>query len=643
MARRQAHTVEDVPRKGKKDRDRALEPVARASSTPPSPCDPPKERVRTTGIVFVHGIGTQANRETLLDWSRPIIDVLTAWRREFDERVPCDNPIGENPVGSASVASSADSYIEIDVPAFAGRERELWLLTEAYWASDVRAPSFSAAAGYIRSHLVGIVFGIARGYGLREARRMARLRDLLAKYADSPEPRIQQRVAELERSLQRRWALVDGLDRVVQFWFVRFGLAIVASFAALVALAIYAPLRAIPIDAIRQKAENATLDTFIVNWFGDLSIILDDPAQLAAIRTRLRERVCWLVEQGCTDVILVAHSGGTIVSYETLLRYTQAEFPVTKLVTLGEAIKLGWRLEAEAGNWVPGNPLRGNLKTNRPNLRWVDVWASYDPAPSGEMAEVPGSPLIAVARLTDLPDDPRIHVESRPVTNLMNLAQDHGGYWTNDEGFLIPLIRHLDDPSGDGSEARFYRDDLDRTVRTERRRRRVSLLLAWRWAAFLTVPIALAVAVVRGVDFRGAGDALAAVWGLLPLHELVSGPIDGVGHAVAVVLAAVGWSDVAVWLAGVGPVLLGLAIPIIAVIAIFLRGTGSWTAHDELERAAIRRERFGPPGSPSARSEGILLVGGLGAVILAAATPMVPAMLVYLGIVAVVAAVARAA
>ena len=32
--------------------------------------------------------------------------------------------------------------------------------------------------------------------------------------------------------------------------------------------------------------------------------------------------------------------------------------------------------------------------------------------------------------------------------------------------------------------SRFFHDPLDRTLRTERRRRRVALMLGWRWTAF---------------------------------------------------------------------------------------------------------------------------------------------------------------
>jgi hypothetical protein len=620
--------------------------------TAAEPPPPPREEVRKTavpgsapggarrtGVVFVHGIGTQVARETLFDWARPIIDVLGEWRREYD-RSHADAPIGENPVGSASVSDPSNPWIEVDVPEFAGRDREQWLITEAYWAGDVRPPSFAAAARYLLRQVPGIASGIAEGYGVREPSRRKRLNALIDRYQADPDPTVQARVDEIRLSLSSRWRITDFLDSVWQQPVVRALLGVMGTVTALTVLGIYSALHAIPIGAIRKRVEIAMADMFIVEWFGDLPVILDDQSQSAAIRTRLVERVQWLQERGCQDVVLVAHSGGTIVSFATLLRYDHDAFRVAKLVTLGEAIKLGWRLEDEARDWVPGNSVRGDLTVNHPDLKWVDIWASYDPAPSGELVEREGSPLIAVERFSDKPDDPRIHVESRPVTNFMHLGLDHGGYFANDEGFLIPLIRHIDDPNGDGSASRFYRNPLDRTVRTERRRRRVALLLAWRWAALALGIAAVLVAALR-TSLSEAGDAVAGVFGLLPGHEIVSGTIDGVGSAIAVIFNSIGLTAIPEALAAAGPVFLGALIPIVAVFLIYGRGVNSWMAHDALERTRIRREDFGPPGHPSARGEAVLLIGGLLAVVLAAFVVRLELLVLWLALVAIAGLVVR--
>jgi hypothetical protein len=224
----------------------------------------------------------------------------------------------------------------------------------------------------------------------------------------------------------------------------------------------------------------------------------------------------------------------------------------------------------------------------------------------------------------------------------MHLGHDHGAYWENDEGFLIPLIRHIDDPEGDGNLSRFYRDALARTIRTERRRRRVSILLAWRWAGFgAAIATVLVAAFVPPVTLAETGEAVARVWSVVPGGEIVSGTIDGIGKVVATVLGAIRLDGFARWLGEIGPTVLGALIPIVAVGAIYSRGVASWRAHDRLERIAIRREIFRGPGSRSARSEGIALVGGLLLVLLAAAGVEMMAIVVAFAIVAVVSLAAR--
>jgi len=52
-------------------------PAGRRAETRP-------DRSTTVGIVFVHGIGSQRPGETLLDWSRPLIRLLTEWRIAHD-------------------------------------------------------------------------------------------------------------------------------------------------------------------------------------------------------------------------------------------------------------------------------------------------------------------------------------------------------------------------------------------------------------------------------------------------------------------------------------------------------------------------------------------------------------------------------
>jgi hypothetical protein len=605
---------------------------------------------RSIGVIFVHGIGNQPARETLLNWANAIIEVLTAWRREHDEGAGPGGVIGEDPVDRAGVETGDDQdervWVRIAVPGTdPAHGATSWLLTEAYWAGQVRAPAFGQAMGYLRSHIGAIIKGIADGYGLREGARARRLAAIVAAEPEPWDDLTRTEIAELRASAGLRWRWIDWLDRIWQYQPVRRVLSLTATLASVSALAVYAPLRAIPIKAIRDRAELASLDAQLVSAFGDLPVLLDDPVQSAIIRSRLADAIRWLRERGCDEVILFAHSGGAIVSYATLLDEAYRDLPVAKLVTLGQGLALGWRLEHATGPFRAGNPIRGDLGAARPDLRWVDFWASYDPAPAGQLTAVDGCPLVAVETVEPGKPASPIQVESRPITNYMHMGLDHDGYWRNDEGFLVPLIRHIDDPTGDGSGSRFYPSRLGRTVRIERRRRRVGLLLGWRWAAFaagvLALLAGLAPGITPGVSLATTGDGVAAAWANIPGHELVSGTIDGFGATIALGLDSLGLHAISAWLASLGPGLLGALVPIVGAFAIYSRGVGSWRSADAEERAVIRREVFGPAGRAWARSEAVLLLGGLGALVFAALGPGVGLLAGYLVGVALVAFVVR--
>jgi hypothetical protein len=562
-----------------------------------------------TGVVFVHGIGSQPPRETFLDWTQPIVRMLAALRREHDE-TGTGRPVGEDPVLEARIEEDR-IWARIEIPAVGDHPSGRWLLTEAYWAAEIRAPDLSTTVHYIRERLPSIVGGIARGYGAREPRRKERLASLIEMASSLQGGTSKALIEELQRAQSRRWAWVDLLDAIWMLPAVRWILSAVAISVALAGLGVYTFVRAIPIRAVSRRAELAMLDSWLVEWFGDLPVLLDDRVQSAMIRSRLGAAIDWLLAQGCEDLVIVAHSGGAIVSYTTLLRSPNLAGKVAKLITLGQGLALGWRLSAVQGDLPIGNPLRGDLGAAHPTLRWVDFWASYDPAPAGPLVGISGSPLL-VDPAPGPPAGSPIRVESRPITNLMHMAFDHGGYWDNDEGFLVPLLRHIDDQRGDGQGSRFYGDPLGRAARIERRRRRVGLLLGWRWLSF-GAAMATLLGTAVGPGLASTGVLVARAASLIPGHELVRSAIDSAGSIVTAVLDLAGLQDLARAFADLGPLLLGATVPVIAVRLIYNRGVETWQAADGYERAKIRPEELGPEGEPWARSEAALLVGGLAA------------------------------
>lgn len=613
-----------------------------ASSARETPGDLPPAIARRTGVVFVHGIGTQAPGETFLDWSTPIVELLTDWRAA----AASDGTSGEaatdridDPVWRAEFAFNAASppYLEIAVPAHADLPSTTWVVTEAWWAADLRPPSLGRTIDYLRRRMGMVVAGIAAGYRDRAPRlhELAQATDVIG-----------------EGRPPLDWRLAERLDQVQSMTFGARPVGWLVGGLGAVVLGGYDLLRRIPIPVVRDFAARKMIDSFLVDWFGDLPVLLDDAVQAANVRARLARSIQRLVDDGCDAIVIVAHSGGALVTFETLLDPAYAHLPVDKLVTLGQGLGLAWRLAADPAveAITPGHRLVGNLARVRPGLRWVDVWASYDPAPAGPLPQrsgiVPGVTDRAAPVLTatspdaeaetpwlmqapvSLPGEPAptappatIMVESRPVTNEMNVLTDHGAYWANPEGFLIPLVRHVDASRGDAGASRFYRDRGDRTRRIVWRRQRVSALAAWGWSCSLAaIGSALGLLVIQAAGderLAGAGHGLVGAWDRIPGHEIVSGPVTAIGTVVGAILEWLPLGDLAAGLAGIGPVMLGLAFVLGLFYALAKVGLARWHDWDRRERRAMHPESPVLPDRSIAGAQAMLLLGGLIGLVLA--------------------------
>jgi hypothetical protein len=612
----------------------------------------PFEIARRTGVVFVHGIGTQAANETFLDWAEPIVQLLTDWRSALAETGATDPATAAAPAAAPAASAGTDRIddpvwtagfaiggtsapsLELIIPAHAGLPETTWVLTEAWWAAALRPPSLGRTIEYLSGRMAAVVSGIGAGY----RRRSHALHDLAV---------LVNLIGAGKEPLD--WRLIERLDAVQARTFGARPIGLLVAGLGLVALGIYDLLRRIPIRAVREFAAARMIDSFIVDWFGDLPILIDDPVQSANVRAHLARSIDGLVADGCDAVVIVAHSGGALVSFEFLLDPAYAHLPVDKLITLGQGLGLAWRLAAEpaVAEIDAGHRLVGNLARARPGLRWVDVWATYDPAPAGPLPSRSGIEAgdaaddvaaPTVVRTADPSSDgwllqsdvgatdpdpvaPTITVESRPVTNQMNVLTDHGGYWANPEGFLVPLVRHIDAARGGASASRFYRDRTDRARRILWRRQRVGALAAWGWLCAVVTGLALVLLIVLqiGGDERltQAGDRVATAWAAVPGSELISAPIGAITGAVGAVLTTLGLGGFASWLATLGPPLLGAGLLAALAYALVKIGVGRWAAWDRRERPPMHPEVPMLPPRDGAASEALLLIGGVGGFTLA--------------------------
>jgi hypothetical protein len=627
---------------------------------------------RRTGVIFVHGIGTQQPTETFLDWSGPIIELLTEWRRDRELRsaqaavdsagtsdepatIPPDVIVDPVRRGLFTFNAGAPPFLDVSVPAHAGIPETTWIFTEAWWAADLRAPDLGRTLGYLRRRIRPIVSGIGAGY----RGRSANLVDMAAS----------QGIIDRDRP-PLIWRLIDGLDWTQGRVFGARPIGWLIALAGTLLLFVYDLIRRIPIGPIRDFAARKMIDSFLVDWFGDLPVLIDDPVQAANVRGRLAASIKSLRDTGCDAIVVVAHSGGALVSFETLLdpAYLGKDYRVDKLITLGQGLGLAWRLAADPDvrEIAPGHRLVGNLAKARPDLRWVDFWASYDPAPAGplparsgaeakaaeerdtapqvaavvetgegaagdtwlvrsDVGTKPAAVDAAIASATRVRRPAVIEVESRPVTNEMNVLTDHGGYWANDEGFLIPLVRHIDAAVGPAEKSRFYVERRWRTLRIIWRVQRVAALAAWDWlcsiGAMLSIAVLGAAALLgRNQRLATAGDGVAAAWSFIPGHELVSGPIDGIGGLLDTVASSFGANGVTRWLGSIGPPLLGVALIIGLFFALAKVGNWRWHDWDRRERILVRPELPTPPDRRRTTAQAIALLGGFVALTLAVLT-----------------------
>ena len=494
------------------------------------------KRIHHVGVVFVHGIGSQQQGEILRDWGGAIARVL------IDFRVAAGTD--GDPVVTTQLDPTAPGriFVELQLPESVDDKGEVvpeehWLLTEAWWAHEITPPSFGQMAQWLGPdgavpRIVKTI--IPRSTGGSDPRSLA----CAPEPAGAPLPDAPQR-ATGERRSQR---LGDRAKRAAtdlraapvahtRNWLVQVGAwAYLQAFSALLLL-LYGALRSIesllPIGPLANGALTRPIDRFVLEWFGDVFVLLGVPAQAASVRGRLARAIGDLQGAEADEIVVIAHSGGAIVSWTTLADDATAGLKVDQLVTIGEGLNLGWNITSGDGTAEDATDMLERARHRfrllywpmlsvRDEMRWVDYWGSRDPAPSGSLD--PPDPGL---------EPPQKRFISMPIWNLLSFREDHGTYWDNDEEFVIPLLRRLE--SRRRHEASFFGSDDDQRKRSNRRRRRVSVLSLWRQLCLMAPMAAILTSFVAGTGLiPRIGDSIAGAWAVLPGSQLVTAPIDAI-------------------------------------------------------------------------------------------------------------------
>lgn len=433
----------------------------------------------TTGVVFVHGIGAQARAETLLGWARPIVAAVADWAVSRPPESDGQGWSSDRVVRSTIDFESSDlPIVTIRVPETVEEGRtfpaQIWKMTEARWAPDVEPPTLATMIDWCGPR--GVVAAVVGRIADRAMASESRIKEAAVASGRDGSQRRQRpatvaRLAAATRKPRRQAgrALAEmGLSAIVSV-FVSFGLLGYAIIRAIAGVTPFKPLQ----DALAR----ISLDTFLTSWWGDVYVLLDDPVQAANIRGQVATSIANLRDEGCERIVVVAHSGGTIVSYMALSD-PALEATADTLVTHGQAIGMGRLIHHDEGDAPTSPGVRIRQGAPLRITRWRDFHATHDPAPAGRLREAdPASPPA-----------PGVVFADTEVWNRMSIADDHGTYFTNDEEFVEPLLSEIELAGRPGAPSRFQ---ADRAARIDRRQQRVFVLALWRRLMFVVPLVAL--------------------------------------------------------------------------------------------------------------------------------------------------------
>jgi hypothetical protein len=294
------------------------------------------------GVLFVHGIGQQAQGQTLTAWADPVIRWLETWLRPTSVRVGATElgPLPEDP------AAPAHLELEIDFPEPERPGPDRWLLAEAWWAQAFGLPQFRELAvwGFLM-----LPWAVMTHFASRLQRTWSRGRSQVGAPPTGWRPKLREAMARVP---QVAWQSLVLLMAVVLFPVLAIGVLIVVV------------LGAVPVPWVRQVA--VAVQRLLSASVGDSFVLLSSPAREHAIVTRVERDLRWLTGR-CQRIAVIGHSQGAAIAHRTLRRLRHDQHKLAQLVTFGSGQTKLADLEA----------LRDKAKQD-PSAAW-EVWL----APAG--------------------------------------------------------------------------------------------------------------------------------------------------------------------------------------------------------------------------------------------------------------------
>jgi virginiamycin B lyase len=431
-----------------------------------------------TGVVIIHGIGDQKRNVTLQE----ALNTLSYWfnhvagldlrpqgigrvwlsTRLTDDTNP-DAPSSRARMQLVAPTSSNDASSDgEDAGTLRLRFREVW------WAESFGLPSVGPALEWARvqfheqmAHVlspIGVRFGpaqVARKTPARETAQAVTYRPLPTSSAAAvPEEhgaRATPGTGPHHRALRTALWVYDLIQypwKLAQWALLAPLITLLLLLMGVVKLIALIPFLRSPLIS----GFSAVIDYFVLHWVASMRVYLLDYTRSSAIRQRFeREVTAFLRDDHCTRVVVIAHSMGTVISYEGLCTVlAQPEFhtdpkPLT-YICLAQALRRIWLL----GRTDPER-LRGRLPDH---VRWLHFWARYDPVSAGPLTSrsLPRARFDALSP-NDTPEAAQQRhddlcaqldrCENVDVANRDSVLTDHTSYWENTEQVVGPIALEL--------------------------------------------------------------------------------------------------------------------------------------------------------------------------------------------------------
>ena len=374
---------------------------------------------RHRAVVFIHGVGEQERGDTLMNFVSPIVDWM--------EKRGTDRPRLE----SYPRQGGERAYVRITL----GNHR--FELTEALWATTFKP---------LPNDL--IIRWVARFIFLMVSRYWWHLfRDIL--------------LHPNKRSIGWWHIPVEVAHSALLILLFPLALPLVWLLIGLLWLVDTIPLPNILPNAVASALKGVM--NYIKEGFADAGAYMEDSAKRDAIR-QITEDILeqYQANTNCTEIIVFAHSQGTVVVYDVLTHNPQR----TKCKTF---IAIGSILSGIRQMYPCHAVFEKRLQ--KP-LKWLFMYARYDPGPAGGLIEW----------FQPTPDSQDVAPEEILVDNRDTLPEDHVTYSVNRDQVVSRIVDEMFGPTTHHNP--YYRDDPQRQVDFNQRRRRVARLALWRTVTY---------------------------------------------------------------------------------------------------------------------------------------------------------------